>query len=1377
MYTKKSVSSAIITALLVSVGFSTPAVAQSSNASLSGTVSDASRALIPGVSVTAVNNGTSVTTTAVTNESGVYSLPSLLPGAYKVSAVLPGFQTSTFTDVQLGNAAQVRLNFTLTVASVDTAVEVSIAADRLLLESSSSVGQSLSQETVREMPVVGAMGNDVLSLIRVMAGVTMTTNAIFAANSTELAGVSASNIQIQRDGVDASASGRWAAGTQGATIMNPDLVGEIRMILAPVDAEVGRGNSQIQVSTRSGTNRFTGSAVWSVQNSALDANTWTNNRVQPEPVAAPWRNFHETTLSLGGPIVRGKTFFFALWDGFLPRNRTDINATILTPCARNGIFRYFDNWSNGNVLQTPTGGATPRIAVVDFQGTPIAPAANPNGTPHNGTLRYASVFGQVVNTPTQPDCSDAIVQGPAWDSFRTQVDPTGYVTQLLGVMPTPNNYEVGDGLNTAGHRWVLTRTGADNRFGFGEPVNRKQINVKIDHNFNQNHKASGSYSYERNWSDNQYGVWPVRFPTLSYRRPQVLTVNLTSTLSPTLLNEVRFGMRRTGTNQASSFASPETGEDALAFFPNVGGFPVLPQLGTQPVCVCSGQPFGSRGETGALFQANLNETTPLYTWADTISWSRSSHSFKGGVEARFASSKLRDDVQANDFSAFIRAFGGETALAPVQGITAANIPGLQGTTTTGNNQAMRSLMQMLSGSLSRVTQLYWLGSAERLDTWDDYRTSIQRERQLNQRELSLFVKDDWKVRKNLTLNMGVRWDYYGVPWVSEGLTAVPEGGGDALFGYSGRGFDNWMTPGQRGDLTQLIFVGPDSPNPDISAWDKDFNNIGPAVGFSWQVPWFGEGQTTVRGGYQMSFLLGGGRFSTLDTTLANPPGSSLTATFDGGPGMEYLDMTSLQSITPVPVQVQPMQAIPVDSRTIALTAFDSNYVTPYVQNLTMAVTRNVGRKVTLDWRYVGTLSRKLYGTIDINASNFLYNGLKEAFDAARSGGESPLLDQMFNGIQIATTGCQAPNGAAVTCGRVGTTSGGVLQTGAMHLRAATASTLRNNLANGNYLALANSLYTLNYSKVGGINPTLPAIPAGVNGAVLRLNGFPENFIRANPQFSAATLQTNIGNSNYHSMQAEATLRPTAGISLQGSYTWSKSLGRTGTFTNPVDRSGDYTLQAGHRSHDFRTNGTFALPIGPNRLLLSNSSGPLARIVEGWTMSWIFNVTTGAPADVGAATTLYANGVPDVVGPFDPRSGRVQWIGGETAGNYFGNAFTKVTDPQCSSIAATLQSACTLNALADSSGQVILQNPKPGTRGTLGQNVIELPGTWSLDSSMSKRFQISDSKAVQFRLDATNVLNHPQPAGPTLTLAGGTTFGNIASKTGSRTFQAQIRVTF
>ena len=125
-------------------------------------------------------------------------------------------------------------------------------------------------------------------------------------------------------------------------------------------------------------------------------------------------------------------------------------------------------------------------------------------------------------------------------------------------------------------------------------------------------------------------------------------------------------------------------------------------------------------------------------------------------------------------------------------------------------------------------------------------------------------------------------------------------------------------------------------------------------------------------------------------------------------------------------------------------------------------------------------------------------------------------------------------------GPVGTTVGGVPQTGAGQLRAATASSLRNNLANGNYVALATSLYTLNYAA--SINPGLPVIPQGVQGAVLRYNNFAENFIEASPQFSAANLQTNLGNTNYHSFQLQSTLRPTAGVNFQATYTWSKLLG-------------------------------------------------------------------------------------------------------------------------------------------------------------------------------------------------------------------------------------------
>src|SRR5262249_55090714 len=95
------------------------AFGQSGNASLSGTVSDSAGALIPGVTITATNVATGVVSTAVSNETGTYNVPSLLPGAYTVTAELSGFQTKTLTDVRLGNAAQVRLNFALQVAALN----------------------------------------------------------------------------------------------------------------------------------------------------------------------------------------------------------------------------------------------------------------------------------------------------------------------------------------------------------------------------------------------------------------------------------------------------------------------------------------------------------------------------------------------------------------------------------------------------------------------------------------------------------------------------------------------------------------------------------------------------------------------------------------------------------------------------------------------------------------------------------------------------------------------------------------------------------------------------------------------------------------------------------------------------------------------------------------------------------------------------------------------------------------------------------------------------------------------------------------------------------------------------------------------------------
>jgi hypothetical protein len=245
------------------------------------------------------------------------------------------------------------------------------------------------------------------------------------------------------------------------------------------------------------------------------------------------------------------------------------------------------------------------------------------------------------------------------------------------------------------------------------------------------------------------------------------------------------------------------------------------------------------------------------------------------------------------------------------------------------------------------------------------------------------------------------------------LTAAPIGDGITAFGYSGRDFSGWMQPGKRGDLTTLQFVGPGSPNPSKSAYKNDYSNIGPAIGFAWQVPWLGENKTTVRGGYQITYQ-GGSRFNALETALTFPPGRIYQGSATGSSSAPYLDLSNLSAAvlpTPLPAGTAPMTPIAITDRSQTISFFDPNYTSPSIQNLTLSVTHSLRPNVTVDVRYIGTLARKLYTSINLNSNNFLYNGLATEFDRIRQGGESPLLDQMLRGVNICVNVCSGTFGA------------------------------------------------------------------------------------------------------------------------------------------------------------------------------------------------------------------------------------------------------------------------------------------------------------------------------------------------------------------------------
>ena len=191
----------------------------------------------------------------------------------------------------------------------------------------------------------------------------------------------------------------------------------------------------------------------------------------------------------------------------------------------------------------------------------------------------------------------------------------------------------------------------------------------------------------------------------------------------------------------------------------------------------------------------------------------------------------------------------------------------------------------------------------------------------------------------------------------------------------------------------------------------------------------------------------------------------------------------------------------------------------------------------------------------------------------------------------------------------------------------------------------------------------------------------------NPQFTSTLMIASMNNNQYHSLEAQVTLRPTHGMTMQGSYTWSRNNGLSGgaglgnSYTNPVDRHADYTVLGDTRRHDFRTNGAFELPIGPSKLLLSNSPEFWHASSKVGRAGWIVNLISGAPTTLAAQNMLYAQGTPDVVGPFDSKAVGVKWGSGAsaTSANYFApGAFQQVADPQCAAVssAQNLSSFCT-----------------------------------------------------------------------------------------------------
>ena len=878
---------------------------QTTDAFLSGIISDPSAAGVPNALITARNVNTGVVTETRANHSGVYVFASLQPGLYQLTAELPGFQKYVVRDLDLDVAARLTLNMELKIGAPTESIEVRADAVLQLDLLSSSVGTVINGRKVLELPLAG---RNAIDLLRTQAGVTG------ANGGQNFNGARVGSLNISVDGTNAQDnlinSLFLATVTSGISV---DRIEEFRVVTSPADAELGRGSGQIQAMTRSGTNQYHGSLFEEHRDRSLIANNFFNNqRGQARDLLI--RNFFGGRI--GGPIKKNRTFFNVFYERRYERFSQTVTSTVYTEQARQGLWRFYPGARNANALSSaPT---------VDLNGNPVKP------TVATGDLQTVNVFGR--------------------DPSRLTPDPSGTVQKQLALMPLPNNFRAGDGLNTAGYTWNRPR-----------PYDFNQFDIRVDHQFNSRHRASFTYSEQGSLSTNFIGAQ--RYPSVpggqSPNETTTESLTVTSVLRPSMLNEFHAGVFR----PRQTYSSPwiVAGNQVL---PSLNGLPYVLQLSlaNSPINTAVGDDPSTR-------------ISPVYQFSNNLSWVRGKHAIKAGGEVRFVSSAGFDS-----FYTVPRVALGAPTAAPVQNIN--TIPGI------GQNLGAQNLLTDLAGSVSQVLQNF-NASPGANPAFLNGQTRYQHARAP---EYSFFLKDDFKVTPSLTLNLGLRYELYTVPIEYTGRGAALEGGSGSIFGISGTDFGALFRPGSTGGRQTLIRpIGPSTANPDDRYFAGDHNNFAPAVGLAWQLPWFGKGKTILRAGYGMGYERN--PLYLISVTNGQQPGLSSLAT------LIPTVPTNLTSLTlPLKAPAQPLQPIPFTDRTSAVYALDNHMRTAYYQNFSVGLTRVMKGDAVVDVRWVGNRGVKLVQQANINEVNILENGILDAYRVTQQGGNAALFDRLFVGL-------------------------------------------------------------------------------------------------------------------------------------------------------------------------------------------------------------------------------------------------------------------------------------------------------------------------------------------------------------------------------------------
>lgn len=327
----------------IAVGVANAQTATATTGVVSGTVSDPSGAVLPGATVVLIDTNTGATRETVSTESGYYSFISVLPGRYRATATLQGFQQAVVSDIVVEVNRIVTLDLKLSVGQVTETVEVTAGAGVALQLNDSTIVNTLNQETVQRLP------NPTRSLESIQFNQPLAIPYTAAADSNRtragsVAGARTDQNTYTLDGVDVSdnvVGDNFLEALPSAVVPLPaESVEEFSAASTNANATFGRGSgAQFVVVTKRGTNRLRGSTYWYRQDDALNANTWDRSRLgQPK---TPLED-NRLGFSLGGPLISNKTFFFTNYEARRFPRTTQVQRLVPSDTLRAGVLRYRD---------------------------------------------------------------------------------------------------------------------------------------------------------------------------------------------------------------------------------------------------------------------------------------------------------------------------------------------------------------------------------------------------------------------------------------------------------------------------------------------------------------------------------------------------------------------------------------------------------------------------------------------------------------------------------------------------------------------------------------------------------------------------------------------------------------------------------------------------------------------------------------------------------------------------------------------------------------------------------------------------------------------------------------------------------------------------